>query len=188
MTKRTNNIPPALRHGVYSGMTLLPGEDRAAFEKSHQEIIAEYNPTGRSEESIVENLCRLMWRRQNLSTYGLAECARRKSSQIYACLSPPFDPSLEFSLRQETRSPEELQALHEKADKEAQVQLGEALELVEAGDVATTDYLLNELSIIERLDQMIDRCLKQLLLVRGLKSISSPSAATSRTPRIGKAA
>jgi hypothetical protein len=137
-----------------------------------------------------------MWRRQNLSTYGLAECARREHSRIYACLSPPFEPwvqpfeplLLSGVQPPKRRSPEELDALREKADKEAQVQLGEALELVEAGDVTKTDHLLNELSIMERLDQMIDRCLKQLLLVKGLKSISSPSAETLRTPRIGKAA
>jgi hypothetical protein len=56
MSKRTNSIPPASRHGVYSGMTLLPGEDPAAFEKFRQEIIAEYNLTGRSEVS-TGNIC-----------------------------------------------------------------------------------------------------------------------------------
>jgi hypothetical protein len=48
MNKRANRIPPALRHGVYSGMALLPGEDPVAFQKFRDEILAEYQPVGRS--------------------------------------------------------------------------------------------------------------------------------------------
>lgn len=88
----------------------------------------------------------------------------------------------------ETRSPEELRALRKHADEQAKTELGPALELVEIGEVATTDYLLHELSTAERLDGMIDRYLKRLLFVRGLKSLSTPSSAVSSVPRIGKAA
>jgi hypothetical protein len=38
--------------------------------------------------------------------------------------------------------------------------------------------LLHELSLVDRLDGMIDRCLKRLLFVRCLKSISKALAAT----------
>ena len=69
---------------------------------------------------------------------------------------------------EETRSPEELRVLRKQADQEAQTELGPALEFVVAGDVATTDHLLSELSIAERLEDMIDRCLKRLLMVKGL--------------------
>jgi hypothetical protein len=56
MSKRTNHIPPALKHGIYSGIGLLPGEDPAAFEKFKQELFDEFAPVGRSEEDIVENM------------------------------------------------------------------------------------------------------------------------------------
>ena len=52
------------------------------------------------------------------------------------------------------------------------------LELVEMGKDATIDHLLSELSVVDRLDGMIDRCLKRLLFVRGLKSIA-PSSSTA---------
>lgn len=191
MSKRTNHIPPALKHGGYSGMTLLPGEDPAAFEKFHRDIVAEYNPVGRSEEDIVEDIARLMWRKQNLSTYRLAEYARTKRAAIYAHLSPPSGDWVlmkRLGEKEETRSPEELRALRKQADEKVQNELGPALELVEIGDVATVDYLLNELSIRERLDSLIDRKLKQLLFVRGLKSLSLPSSAVSPPARIGRAA
>ena len=56
-----------------------------------------------------------------------------------------------------------------------------AFELARISHVATTGYLMHELSIIDRIDAMIDRCLKRLLLVRGIKSISpSISEATKQ--------
>jgi plasmid maintenance system antidote protein VapI len=59
------------------------------------------------------------------------------------------------------------------------------LELVEGWKVAVLSRLLKELGVEERLDAMIDRLLKRLLFVRGLKSITSsevmvtPSSARS---------
>ena len=43
----------ALKHGGYSGLTLLPGEDRFAFEKLRRELFAELKPQGRLEQEIV---------------------------------------------------------------------------------------------------------------------------------------
>jgi hypothetical protein len=189
MADRTNRIPPALRHGIYSGMALLPGEDRAEYEKFHRDISAEYKPVGRSEEDIVTNLADLMWRRRNLVTYRIAVHARKKHSSIYHILSPPLKEIPLISLYElETRSSEKLRELRKQAEQEAKAELGPALELVEIGDVATTDYLLQEISIAERLDGMIDRCLKRLLFVRGLKSLSSTSSAPSSSTRTTKAA
>jgi hypothetical protein len=77
MAERSNRIAPALRHGIYSGMALLPGEDRAEYEKFHRDIITEYKPAGRSEENIVTNVADLMWRRQNLAPFATLRSARR---------------------------------------------------------------------------------------------------------------
>jgi hypothetical protein len=188
MTKQKDQLPPALKHGIYSGMALLPGEDPAEFEKFHQEIIAEYNPTGRSEEDIVEDMCRLMWRRQNLATYRLAEWAREKYADICDEFrqKSPQELLAEMVRAASAVTAEELRA--EKVFEKSEAELGPALELVEIGDVATMRYLERELEIVDRLDGMIDRCLKRLLFVRGLKSISSHPSAAASPPRIGKAA
>lgn len=116
MSKQTNRIPPALKHGCYSGMTLLPTEDRAEFDKLQRDLIDEYQPVGRSEEIIVSNLSRLMWRRQNLAIYRLAEYARDRHSSIYWKLGPLTEFGM-ISLGKETRSPEELRALRKEADE-----------------------------------------------------------------------
>jgi hypothetical protein len=68
-------------------------------------------------------------------------------------------------------------------------QLGDASELVEIG-AATFDGLTKELEIQEHLDAAINRCLKQLLMVRGIKSIAAapPSESPKRVTRPTKAA
>ncbi len=81
-SQRRRRIHPALKHGGYSGMSLLPGEDPAEFEKRHKELIAEYAPTGQHEHEIVETMARLMWRKRCLWSYGLAELARKRYSAI----------------------------------------------------------------------------------------------------------
>jgi hypothetical protein len=80
MSKHTNRIPPALKHGIYSGIGLLPTEDPAEFQKFKQEIFDEYVPVGRSERNIVKNMACKMWRRQNLFTLCLAERAMRAAA------------------------------------------------------------------------------------------------------------
>jgi hypothetical protein len=187
MDKRTNRIPPALKHGIYSGIGPLPTEDPAEFKKFKQEIFDEYRPAGRPEKSTVEYMACLMWRRDNLSTYHLANRARSRRAGIYAKLVPPASsgwPMLQSFLpdEPESRSPEELAALHKSADRQVQRELGAAIELVE-GDIATIEYLEKELAILDRLNGMIARAFKSLLYVRGIKSmsISAPPAPSEPT-------
>jgi len=52
-------------------------------------------------------------------------------------------------------------------DRESHAGVG----IVEMGEEATVDYLMKDLALQERLDAMIDKCLKRLLLVRGVKSM-----------------
>ena len=69
------------------------------------------------------------------------------------------------------------------ADKQARQEIGESYELTDIGEPATIDGLMKELDIKERLDGAISRCLKQLLMVRGVKSLS-PASASASTPQI----
>jgi hypothetical protein len=209
-SQRPRRLHPTLKHGGYSGMTLLPGEDPAEFQKLHQELIAEYVPVGRHEYDIVETIARLMWRKQCLWTYGLAEFARQRYSAIKLeqerwqtnrtvnSTKGLFEEEMQKMREQEARAVDDYMELFVKLQKSPQYQqqvekqklerehiqreLGAvAFELAKIPHVATTGYLMHELSIIDRIDGMIDRCLKRLLLVRGVKSISpSASAAPKR--------
>ncbi len=155
---------PALKHGAYSRTVLLPGEDPDAFEQLQADLIAEFAPIGRLEEDIVLTIAQHVWRKQNLATYRVAEQAR---ARLDALQPPPALP--QYSLSEENY--EELFAKEVKLQKE----FGESWGLLEMGQVSTIDYALKEATIIDRIDAMIDRCVKRLILVRGIKSISSSS-------------
>ena len=104
-----------------------------------------------------------MWRKQNIATYRVAERARDR----FNALQPPKSPRYALS----EGNYEELCAKEDILQNE----LGESWELLEMGQASTIDYALKEAIIIDRLDAMIDRCVKRLILVRGFKSISSSS-------------
>jgi hypothetical protein len=178
--RKQNRIPSALKHGIHSGIGLLPTESRAKFRKFRKQIFAELNPVGRLEQDIVEQIVRLEWRRQNLSTYDLAERARARRSAIHSELVPEvrYRDLLPLPTPEpdpENPTPEDLRAAHRRADKRIQAELGAALELVELGDVATLGHLEKRLAILDRLQAMIARLYKELAYVRAFKSMAPPS-------------
>jgi hypothetical protein len=146
----SKRIPPALKHGAYSEVTLLPGEDPDEFAELHRGLIAEFAPNGRMEEETVATIARLMWRRQNLAKFEIGQL----SNQMF-------------------------EVIEEGLDK-----LGFARFVSELNKPLS--LLMKELDIEERLDSMIDRSIKRLLFVRGLKSIAS-SAATAAPATAQKA-
>jgi hypothetical protein len=173
MPTRGNRIPPALKHGAYAATAVLPGESQADFEKLHRNIIAELAPSGVLEDDIVMTIAHLVWRKQNLGTLRIAERAQNRCSAIEdekLVVLGEFDPA-------------ERQELEQAAEDQARKELGDIYELVELGEAATFDGLTIELDIKERLDAGIARCLKQLVWVRGVKSISeTPPSALKRIP------
>jgi hypothetical protein len=176
MHTRVNRIPPALKHGAYSATAVLPGESRAAFEKLHRGLIAEFTPSGVMEDDIVAEMAGLMWRKQNLGTLRTAEFAQGQWSATWGIRSPiaPFPLLCELSEEDKEKAKERMRAAQDRVRKE----LGDTFEVIEIGDAATFDGLTKELEIKERLDAAIGKCIKQLLLVRGLKSVSTaPSSA-----------
>jgi glycine/D-amino acid oxidase-like deaminating enzyme len=151
----------ALKHGAYSATAVLPGEDEDAFRELHQKIIAELAPVGALEEDLVGTIARLLWRKQNLAILRIIEFARQHGVELRA--ERPFF-RMEGLLNQ-TRE-----------------ELGEDYNLVEIGETATVDRLLEDLQIEERLDATIDKCLKRLLFLRGIKSLLSAASSASPQP------
>ena len=86
-------------------------------------------------------------------------------------------------------SAERREVIMQATEDQARKDLGASYELVEIGEAATVDRLLQDLAVVERLDAMIDKCLKRLLFLRGLKSLrrvssSPPLPSAPPTPRI----
>jgi len=166
MSNRIDRLHPAVKHGAYSATALLPGESPAEFEKLHRSLIAEFGASGVLEDDIVMTIARLVWRKQNLTTLRIAERAASHRRSIL------YDDSR-----------------NNDAESEVQKELGETYEFIEIGAAATFDGLRNELEIHERLDAGINRCLKQLLMVRGVKSVTAaPPSAAKRITGPSKAA
>src|SRR5262245_23199499 len=53
----------AIKHGAFSQMTLLPGEDPEEFEALHAALRDEWNPEGPTQEDKVFNIAQNMWRK-----------------------------------------------------------------------------------------------------------------------------
>ena len=170
MSNRIDRLHPAVKHGAYSATAVLPGESPAEFEILHQDLIAEYAPSGVHEQHIVRKMARLIWRQQNLTTLRIANLAEEHRSAIRSKkVDDPF-PTMElYSPPDPVKYAKQSRAAEDQARKE----LGETYELIEIGRAATFDGLTKELDIEERLDAAINRCLKQLLMVRGVKSVTA---------------
>ena len=117
-------------------------------------------------------MARLIWRKQNLGTLRIAERAQMVGASIDAKLNVRF--SIETVL-EGGKTRRNMRAAEDQVRKE----LGDTHELVEIGDVATIDGLTRELDVKDRLDALVDKSVKRLLLVKGLKSVSTaPSSAS----------
>jgi len=177
MSDRFKKFPAAVKHGGYARTILFPGEDVAAYKKLRDEVFAEFAPVGPIEEDIVIEIANLLWRKQNFGIFSFAEKVKSRHRAIFACCDPP----LRLMHLPEERSPEELRAIRAAAEKQAREELGESLQLVDLGEEITMHYYEKELTIVDRINGNIDRCIKRLLLVRGAKSLplSPPPAAAS---------
>ncbi len=138
-------------------------------------------PNGVLEEEIVATIAHLAWRRRNLATLRIAERAQQHVTQIRNEMmlmdhdAPRSDKSDDFD-----------KIFTEKwcaAESKAREELGEAYSLVEMGEAATVGGLVRGLEVQARLDAMIDKCLKRLLFLRGLKSLTIESS-SSPPPRL----
>src|SRR6516162_3994885 len=138
MSIQVKKLHAALKHGAYSATAVLPGEDLEAFKKLHQECIAHYAPVGPLEDDVIATMARLLWRKQNLATFRLAELALEYEGAIRKEKLPTPLEIGEFGVLPGRREAA-LQATEDQARKE----LGDRYALVEIG--ATVDRLLQEL-------------------------------------------
>jgi len=182
MTARAKIKKPGngLKHGAYCTTELLPGESAKDYERVRQGLVDELKPDGPLEEHIVGSMAQLLWRKQNLRIFRRAEAARKRRNEIIK----------EEMRRREISDP--LAHLYEdvnQAAREEAARAGEQLTHAELGDdyaliendTVTEDRLMTDLALHERMDALIDRCVKRLLMLRGFKSMA---ISLPETPRI----
>jgi hypothetical protein len=184
--RKVNEIPSALKHGGYATTLLLPGENPNDFKKLHRDLVDELSPTGPLEDDVVFAIARLVWRKQHLGTFQLAREAEDRREAIKAELrskvdsEPGYRPPMVVPLGEHRAfRPEILKEIQQQAESQAQKECGISYEVLSSGR-ATVDFLLAELAVEERLDALIEKNLKRLLLLRGVKSLSKTSETSKR--------
>jgi hypothetical protein len=159
----------ALKHGGFSTTSILPGEDAAEFEKLYQALVSEFRPTGVLEQETIASLAHMLWRKKNLVIFRTAQRAQQRVIEIQEEMIKQSDPLA--ALSGESNDSNTIAESERAAEAKARKELRDLYRLVEMGDEVTVACLLNDLAIHERLDVMIDKCLKRLLLIRGIKSL-----------------
>src|SRR5215217_3290120 len=56
----------ALRHGVLLRYTVLPWEDQGEYHELLPALVSEHQPSGPTEEHLVEELAGILWRKRRL--------------------------------------------------------------------------------------------------------------------------
>ena len=179
MTRRSKKRPPALKHGAFSAMTTLPGESKAEFKKLEKEVISELTPDGALEADAVSTVARVVWRRRHLGTFRSAELARQRMAQIRAEMVPAMG-EVESKRSESVEFEKTVIDKWNAAESQAREELGDHYTLVEMGEEATIDGLLKYLAVLERLDAIMDKALKRLLMLKGIKTLSLASTSDSR--------
>jgi hypothetical protein len=182
MPARVNKVHPALKHAGYSASTILPGESAAEFEKLHRDLIAEFSPNGRYEEHLIASMAQVAWRLQNLEIFRIVQRARARLQQLINEKAPP-DPFFPSFAPEDPAVRAAYQAAYKEATRAAEQQtrkeFDDVYELVEMGEDANIEALERELEVKERLEAMLEKCLKRLLFARGVKSISVAPASSA---------
>ena len=170
----------ALKHGGYASAALLPGEDPAAFKKLHDALVIEISPAGALENEIVSSIARLVWRKRHLATFRIGRPKPPGPTSDEA--RKAYEALMEQPIPREGRSndPAELREVMDSYyEMIRQPPTPPEQKCFEHGEIATMEQLMSVLAIEERLDSMIDRCLKRLLFLRGLKSLGPVTSVSS---------
>jgi hypothetical protein len=82
MSKKPRSLN-ASKHGAYSNLGLLPGEDPVGYIEHVRQVWLECQPWGPTEEGVATDIANVSWRKKNLRVY-----------QLYAQLTKKWHPVL----------------------------------------------------------------------------------------------
>jgi hypothetical protein len=168
-TKRPLN---AWKHGGYSSLGVLPGEDPEEFNHLHQSLVREWQPLGASECDTVLSIAKCTWRKNRLTIYSQLEV--RKQSVAEDPLSRAWDAWDEVARKQGRVSPSATPKQEEVVVKEDEHRLQQdalaAQELAELEQI-TPESLIREIELESRLDARIDRLFKRLFQLKAVKQM-----------------
>ena len=169
MTERT--AFNALRHGAFSEVLILPGEDPAAFEELKQRLFVEYNVSGCSEESTMTSIAKTMWQLGRLRVYEHVQFLRAQGSSS----SNPDG----FSINEVIKKFRAKHGMSDPDDSSANAPTKEVPpkekttdeRLLELGDFVSLDHLDKELEVENKLMAKLDRLLKRFFQIKAMKPL-----------------
>jgi hypothetical protein len=82
----------ATRHGIYSSVPVIPGEDPNAWEAHRAGVVDSLAPAGLLEVNLAERAALLLWRLQRLARYEAETIAAAMEDVEVPPLPPPADP------------------------------------------------------------------------------------------------
>lgn len=165
------SVPNALKHGAYSKLVMLPGEDPAAFEALQQSLFDEYKPAGPSETSTMTSIAKTLWQLQRLGLYEHVQYlkARGNPSSFANGKNPITEALQQFRAKHgliDPKSPPEVPTVPEPPKEKSNDEL-----LLELGNFATVGHLDKELEVEMKLLAKLDRLLKRYFQIRAMKPL-----------------
>jgi len=163
------SLPNALKHGAYSELVMLPGEDPAAFAALKQSLFDEYKPSGPSEKSTMTSIAKTLWQLQRLGLYEHVQYLKaRGASPSSANEKTPMAEAIAKLMA--TRGPAArhksppVPTVSEPPKEKSNDEL-----LLELGNFVTIDRLDKELEVEMKLLVKLDRLLKRFFQIRAMK-------------------
>ena len=163
------SVPNAIKHGAYSELVMLPGEDPAAFAALKQSLFDEYKPAGPSETSTMISIAKTLWQLQRLGLYEHVQYlkARGNPSSFANGKNPITEALQQFRAKHGLIEPNpEEPTVPEPPKEKSNDEL-----LLELGNFVTLDRLDKELEVETKLSAKLDRLLKRFFQIRAMKPL-----------------
>lgn len=86
----------AMKHGILSKLTVLAHEDRAEFDELFAALIEEHQPSGMTEQHLVEELAAIIWRKRRVLLAEGAAINQGLHSVVHSQYDSPISSAAPF--------------------------------------------------------------------------------------------
>ena len=171
----------ALKHGAFSEILILPGEDPKEFEKLKNALFAEYKPSGVSEEKTMTAIAVAHWQERRLPLYQYAQFLRARKSGFGRFEKDPLESNYAAwnKAAQDAKAPIPRDADEPDDDPwkkisgrahDAEKSFDDAL--LELGERLTLENFDKELEVENKIQSKTDRLYKRFFQMKAMKQIA----------------
>ena len=171
----------ALKHGVFSEILILPGEDPKEFEKLKNALFAEYNPSGVSEEKTMTAIAVAHWQERRLPLYQYAQFLRARKPGFGRSEKDPLESNYaawnKAAGDAKTPIPRDVDEPNDDPWKKISGRAHDAEKsfddaLLELGDRLTLEHFDKELEVENKIQSKTDRLYKRFFQMKAMKQIA----------------